>query len=137
MNDSLLEKMYHFVKFNVQTKKSTNNHRSFQYNLFGKPLEICSNDPITGYYRDGYCRTGPGDRGKHTVCAKVTNEFLDFSASKGNNLKKSSGTFPGLKHADYWCLCADRYKEALNNGIHLKVNPKASHFKTHEYLKGT
>ena len=99
-------------------------------NLYNQPLEICSTEPMTGFYRDGYCKTGSEDIGTHTVCTKVTKEFLDFTASKGNDLMTASNSFPGLKDGDHWCLCAGRYKEAKDAGIDLQIKPKASHSKT-------
>jgi len=77
-----------------------------------EPLKICSTQPMTGYYRDGYCRGLPDDSGTHVVCAKMTDEFLDFTKSKGNNLSSPSSSFPGLKSGDKWCLCALRWDEA-------------------------
>lgn len=77
-----------------------------------KPLQICSTDPMTGYYRDGYCKNLSDDSGTHVVCAKMTNEFLEFTKSKGNNLSTPSSSFPGLKEGDKWCLCALRWDEA-------------------------
>lgn len=86
--------------------------------LVGAPLEICSMDPITGYQRDGYCRNVPGDTGTHVVCAKVTNDFLQFTKSKGNDLITPSpeNRFPGLKDGQNWCLCAMRWEEARKAG---------------------
>ncbi|KAL2415357.1 hypothetical protein ABEF91_005068 [Exophiala dermatitidis] len=77
-------------------------------NVAGGQLSILSTDPPTGFYKDGYCRTGPEDKGNHSVAATVTQEFLDFTDSKGNNLKKS-----GVKDGMKWCLCASRWKEAM------------------------
>ena len=77
-----------------------------------KPLKICSTQPITGYYRDGYCKNRSDDSGTHVVCAKMTDEFLEFTKSKGNDLSTPSSTFPGLKEGDKWCLCALRWDEA-------------------------
>ncbi len=106
-------------------------------NILGSDLEICSLSPRTGFYRDGYCRTGPSDHGTHTVCAQVTDRFLNFSKNRGNNLIDPSpqNNFPGLKDGDYWCLCASRYQEALDNGIRMKVNKQATHPKTRKYVK--
>jgi uncharacterized protein (DUF2237 family) len=83
-----------------------NNSRS----VLGSPLKSCCTSPVTGFYRDGYCRTGPQDEGTHVVCAKMTSEFLDFTKSKGNDL--SSVVQPG----DKWCLCALRWLEAYKEG---------------------
>jgi len=78
-----------------------------------KPLKICSTQPMTGYYRDGYCRgLLPHDSGTHVVCAKMNDEFLEFTKSKGNDLSTPTSTFPGLKSGDKWCVCALRWDEA-------------------------
>ncbi len=83
-------------------------------NVVGGPLEDCSLAPLTGFYRDGCCNTGPEDRGSHTVCALVTEEFLAFSAERGNDLTTPVAEFgfPGLQPGDRWCLCASRFLEA-------------------------
>jgi len=83
-----------------------------QYNIDGKPLTVCSTDPMTGWFRNGKCMTGVRDRGTHVVCAVMTQEFLDFTESRGNPLATPSGSFPGLKVGDRWCLCSLRWKEA-------------------------
>ena len=87
-------------------------------NVLGGRLQSCSSDPLTGFYRDGCCNTGPEDRGSHTVCAVVTAEFLRFSAEHGNNLStpRPEFGFPGLQPGDRWCLCAPRWQEALEAG---------------------
>ena len=109
------------------------NSRGSAYNIYGKALEYCSHSPKTGFYRDGYCKTGPEDLGTHTVCARVTDEFLKFSKSRGNDLITPSGSFPGLKDGNYWCLCANRYKEAKDNGINMYVKKTATNKKTLNY----
>ena len=82
-------------------------------NVYGEPLQLCGTAPLTGFYRDGYCKTGHADRGTHVVCAEVSDRFLQFSKSKGNDLITARGQgFPGLKQGDKWCLCAMRWKEA-------------------------
>lgn len=88
-------------------------------NVFGEELESCSVSPMTGFYRDGCCRTGPEDLGMHVVCTEVTKEFLEFSKSRGNDLTTPNPEydFPGLKPGDRWCLCALRWKEALDSGF--------------------
>jgi len=90
-----------------------------QRNLLGTPLEICSLDPLTGFYRDGYARTGPGDVGSHTVCAVVTAEFLDHQRSCGNDLVTPRPTlgFPGLKPGDRWAVCASRWQQSFDAGV--------------------
>ncbi len=88
-------------------------------NVFGEPLAPCSLQPLTGFYRDGCCTTGPDDTGRHVVCAIMTTEFLVFSFERGNDLltPRPQYRFPGLKPGDRWCLCALRWKEALEAGV--------------------
>ena len=81
--------------------------------LTNRKLKMCSLNPVTGYSRDGYCKNLPGDTGTHVVCAQLTNEFLNFTKSKGNNLMTPQPGFPGLKHGNRWCLCANRWNEAM------------------------
>ena len=92
-------------------------------NVLGEPLQPCSMNPLTGFYRDGCCTTGEEDRGKHTVCAVMTDDFLTFSASRGNDLSTPMEDFgfPGLKAGDRWCLCVDRWVEAWEAGSAPKV----------------
>ena len=106
-----------------------------QNSILNKPLEICNTSPMTGFYRDGYCNTGPNDYGTHTVCAKMTKQFLDFTKSKGNDLSTPTKSFPGLKPGDKWCLCALRWKEAYDAGKAPYVYKKATNRKTYEYIK--
>ena len=98
-------------------------------NVLGNPLSECSQDPKTGFYRDGCCNTGPEDRGLHIICVRVDNEFLKFSKSKGNDLSTPAPQFqfPGLKDGDQWCLCALRWKEALDAGKAPPVVLEATH----------
>lgn len=105
-------------------------------NVLGGPLMECSRDPLTGYYRDGSCLTGPSDLGTHTVCAKVTDAFLQFSRERGNDLitPVPAYQFPGLKPGDYWCLCASRWLEALKAGVAPTLKLEATHEKTLEYV---
>lgn len=88
-------------------------------NVLDEELEICCKKPLTGYFRDGLCRTDPTDRGTHVVCSIMTDEFLTFSQSKGNDLitPRADFNFPGLKEGDCWCLCALRWKEAFDQGM--------------------
>lgn len=88
-------------------------------NVLGQPLHACCADPLTGFYRDGFCRTGDDDAGRHTVCAVMTREFLDFTRSKGNDLSTPMPAvgFPGLEPGDRWCLCVNRWAEALEAGV--------------------
>lgn len=98
-------------------------------NVLGEPLEPCSLDPLTGFTRSGDCVTGPEDRGSHTVCARVTAEFLAFSTARGNDLTTPLPQFgfPGLKPGDRWCLCATRWQEAFEAGCAPRVALRATH----------
>jgi uncharacterized protein len=86
-------------------------------NVLGESLQICCTSPMTGFYRDGNCVTGAQDFGTHVVCAEITEEFLTFTKSRGNDLSTPSNSFPGLKPGDKWCLCVSRWKEALEAGV--------------------
>ena len=101
-------------------------------NVLGGELEPCSDDPVTGFYRNGCCETGPHDLGLHTVCAVMTAEFLAFSRRAGNDLStpRPESNFPGLKPGDRWCLCAGRWKEALDAGAAPDVVLEATHEET-------
>ena len=105
-------------------------------NVFGQPLELCCDNPKTGFYRDGFCNTGSIDLGTHVVCAEMTKEFLDYTKSKGNDLSTPNPIydFPGLKPGDCWCLCALRWKEAYEAGVAPNVKLEATHDKALEYL---
>jgi len=98
-------------------------------NVLGEPLEVCSVDPLTGFTRSGACETGAQDLGSHTVCARVTEDFLAYSKSKGNDLTTPVPElgFTGLKPGDRWCLCATRWKEALARGCAPRVALRATH----------
>jgi uncharacterized protein (DUF2237 family) len=104
-------------------------------NVLGGPLQACCYRPVTGFYRDGYCRTGPGDHGVHVVCAEMTAEFLEFSRNEGNDLltPRPEYDFPGLNPGDRWCLCAARWKEALDAGCAPRVVLEACHLATLEF----
>jgi len=110
-----------------------NNHGK---NVLGTHLKIAGMDPITGYYRDGYCSTGVADRGVHVVAAIVSEEFLQFSKSQGNDLitPLPEYGFPGLKANDCWCLCVNRWKEAYEAGVAPSVILEATHEKALEYV---
>ena len=97
-------------------------------NVLGAPLQACSFDPNTGFFRDGHCHTCAQDHGSHTVCAVMTAEFLAFSKSRGNDLSSPMPQFefPGLKAGDHWCLCAGRWLEAYEAGKAPKVNLEAT-----------
>lgn len=90
-----------------------------EQNVLGEPLATCGTDPMTGFYRDGTCRTGPRDRGVHVVCAEVTDAFLRYSKAQGNDLMSPSPRhgFTGLEDGDRWCLCAARWEEARRAGV--------------------
>ncbi len=105
-------------------------------NILGTNLEVCSLNPITGFTRSGCCETGPEDLGQHTVCAEVTDEFLQFSKLQGNDLMTSRPefNFTGLKPGDRWCLCASRWLEALEEGIAPPVILEATHEKALEII---
>ncbi len=98
-------------------------------NVLGTTLVACSLDPVTGWHRDGCCRTGTGDSGAHVVCARVTADFLEYSKSSGNDLStpRPEHQFPGLKPGDQWCLCAPRWQEALHAGKAPQVVLEATH----------
>jgi uncharacterized protein (DUF2237 family) len=100
-------------------------------NVLGSELILCSHDPLTGYFRDGCCNTDASDRGSHVVCAVVTDEFLEYSKSRGNDLStpRPEYRFPGLKDGDRWCLCAMRWREALSEGIAPDVVLECTHEK--------
>lgn len=105
-------------------------------NVLGTTLELCCSSPMTGFYRDGMCNTGAGDFGAHVVCAQMTDEFLEFTKSKGNDLSTPmpAFNFPGLKPGDRWCLCASRWKEALDAGVAPPVILEATHASALEYV---
>ncbi|MFP8834032.1 DUF2237 family protein [Hydrogenophaga sp. XSHU_21] len=106
------------------------------HNVLGGELEACSFDPLTGYYRDGCCHTGPEDTGTHVLCARVTREFLEFSVARGNDLvtPRPQWRFAGLKPGDRWCLCVSRWLEALQAGVAPPVVLEATHAKTLEHV---
>ena len=106
-------------------------------NIKGYPLAVCSKKPLTGFYRDGYCHTGHDDLGTHTVCSQMTDEFLRYTKRKGNNLSDPSpgNRFPGLKHGDRWCLCANRWREAYRDGKAPPVDLGATNQATLRYIK--
>jgi uncharacterized protein len=106
-----------------------------QMNVLGEPLESCSLDPITGYYRNGCCENHGDDPGMHVVCAVMTDEFLVFSASVGNDLSTPMPQhgFAGLRAGDQWCLCAPRWQEAFEAGAAPKVRLASTHLSALEY----
>lgn len=106
-------------------------------NVLGEPLKSCSTAPMTGYFRDGLCRTCAQDVGLHTVCAVMTDEFLAFSRSQGNDLSTPMPhfRFPGLKAGDRWCLCAGRWAEAHRAGCAPRVHLQGTHSRTLEVVE--
>lgn len=104
-------------------------------NVLGTELLTCSTDPMTGFYRDGCCQTGADDLGLHTVCVEVTESFLEFSKSVGNDLSTPNPMyqFPGLVPGDRWCLCAARWKQAFDAGVAPSVVLEATHMSTLEF----
>jgi uncharacterized protein (DUF2237 family) len=105
-------------------------------NVLGGKLLPCCFSPMTGFYRDGYCRTGPGDYGLHTVCIEATAEFLAFSRAAGNDLSTPMPEyqFPGLEPGDRWCLCVTRWQEALEAGMAPAVVLSATHISALEFV---
>jgi uncharacterized protein (DUF2237 family) len=105
-------------------------------NVLGTALVPCSYDPLTGYFRDGCCNTDEHDRGSHVICAKVTQEFLDFSLRQGNDLitPRPEYRFQGLKAGDRWCLCALRWKQAYEAGVAPKVILESTHINALGYV---
>ena len=106
-----------------------------QVNIFGEKLETCCTSPMTGWYRTGCCEVGGDDVGVHAVCAIMTDEFLEFSRSVGNDLSTPMPQygFPGLKAGDQWCLCASRWQEAYEAGKAPQVRLKATHVLATEF----
>ena len=106
-----------------------------QLNVFNQPLQMCCTAPLTGYFRDGFCKTTNQDTGTHTVCAIVTKAFLEYSASRGNDLMTPMPywNFPGLKAGDKWCLCISRWLEAEKAGKAPFLVLEATHIKSLQY----
>lgn len=96
-------------------------------NVLGQPLRPCCTDPVTGFYRTGYCQTGPEDLGRHVVCAEMTEKFLAYTRAQGNDLSSPQNGFPGLKPGDRWCLCAARWEQARREGAAPPVVLAATH----------
>ena len=105
-------------------------------NVLGQPLAPCSHDPLTGFFRDGCCRTRRDDTGLHVVCARMTQEFLTFTCSRGNDLStpRPEWDFPGLRAGDRWCLCALRWKEAFDAGLAPPVLLESTHSRALDVL---
>lgn len=105
-------------------------------NVIGSVLQSCSVDPLTGWHRDGCCRSGSGDVGVHVVCARVTEDFLTYSKQSGNDLStpRPEFGFPGLKPGDQWCLCASRWQQAFEAGHAPEVVLEATHESALEFI---
>jgi len=110
--------------------------KNFQKNVLGEKLESCSDNPLTGWFRDGCCNTDKLDQGVHTVCAKVTKQFLEWAKNAGNDLitPHPEYDFPGLKEGDHWCVCAGTYAESINAGTACKIFLKKTNHKTLEII---
>jgi uncharacterized protein (DUF2237 family) len=106
-------------------------------NVLGTPLESCCQEPKTGFFRDGFCRTNNHDRGAHVVCSIVNKQFLDFTRAQGNDLSSAAPQFgfPGLKEGDRWCLCVARWKQALVAGCAPAVKLEATHISALEIVE--
>lgn len=121
---------YWFILFlTSQSMSGTIYNKSRPMNVLGGDLEICCTDPMTGFYRNGKCATGPKDFGVHVVCAIMTDSFLEYSKEQGNDLitARPEYNFPGLKSGDQWCLCVTRWKEAMLEGKAPYVKLEATH----------
>jgi uncharacterized protein len=105
-------------------------------NVLGGILQTCCTDPLTGFYRDGKCNTGPDDVGKHTVCVYLTDEFLEHQAAIGNDLitPRPEFGFPGLKAGNAWCVCIERWKQSYDAGVIGPVRLEATHEKALEVV---
>ena len=106
-------------------------------NVLGTELQSCSEQPMTGFYRDGCCQTGANDFGRHVICARMTPAFLEFTKNRGNDLSTPipMANFPGLKPGDRWCLCAARWQEAFEMGVAPPVVLEATHVKALEIVE--
>jgi len=112
------------------------NENEYQKNVLGEKLEACSDDPVTGWFRDGCCNTNEQDHGKHTVCARVTKKFLEWSKSAGNDLitPHPEFGFSGLKEGDSWCVCAATYAQSIEAGTACKIFLKKTNYATLEIV---
>ena len=109
---------------------------NYQKNVLGEKLEACSNEPLTGWFRDGCCNTDEIDHGVHTVCARVTTKFLKWSQMAGNDLitPHPEFGFPGLKDGDCWCVCAGTFSQSIEAGTACKIYLKRTNYKTLEII---
>ncbi len=105
-------------------------------NVLGEPLQSCSHDPLTGFFRDGCCNTSDEDHGSHTICVELTQAFLEFSRFRGNDLSTpiAEVNFPGLRPGDRWCLCALRWLEAEQHGMAPKIVLASTHQRATEIV---
>ena len=105
-------------------------------NVLGTPLQSCCTDPVTGYYRNGKCHTGPGDHGLHVICVEMTDAFLEFGRQGGSDLitPNPQYQFPGLKEGDRWCVCLSRWMEALQAGCPPRILLRSTHISALEFV---
>jgi uncharacterized protein (DUF2237 family) len=105
-------------------------------NVLGTALQTCCTNPLTGFYRDGKCNTGPDDHGQHTICVNLTDEFLRHQKLIGNDLitPRPEFGFPGLKAGDHWCVCIERWKQSYDAGVFASARMEATHEKALEYV---
>lgn len=124
------------LKIRGNPRTFVQNGIDLEKNVLGTELQACCFDPKTGFYRDGFCKTGTDDVGTHVVCAIMTEEFLRFTKSRGNDLSTPLPyfKFPGLKAGDQWCLCVSRWKEAYKEGLAPSVILEATHEKALNYV---
>ena len=132
---TLIALIFGIQSFN-RTEKETEKMEEAK-NVLGEELQLCCTAPMTGFYRDGKCNTGPQDYGTHVVCAEMTDEFLQFTKSRGNDLSTPipEYRFPGLKAGDKWCLCALRWREAMEAGVAPPVVLESTHRKALQYVR--
>lgn len=107
---------------------------SAETNVCGGELQVCSTDPMTGYERTGKCKYTRHDGGKHLVCARMTDDFLEYTKAQGNGLTTPSGGFAGLKADDRWCICAARYAQAARDGKAPILVPEATHMRARDWI---
>ncbi len=138
MDSCFIQNTCHFLNKSLPLKNSHITSKTMlnkELNVLGTALQSCCEDPMTGYFRDGYCRTIQEDSGTHILCAIVTQEFLEFSKTQGNDLStpRPEWSFPGLKPGNKWCLCISRWIEAEKAGKAPLVVLEATHQKALEY----
>ncbi len=136
MKTSSLSSVFVEARRSEEIRPSENPHVRTAKNVIGSELQACSLTPPTGFYRDGCCNTGATDSGLHLVCAEMTAEFLDFSRQRGNDLMTPNPlmNFPGLKPGDRWCLCVQRWQEALRAGLAPPIVLTATHISALEFV---